>query len=276
LGLGMLACGTVCQPTIIQREIEKFPSSTSPVRVETDHGEGFIKGIGNPLGRPPLISELVAAELGTWFGLKIPPFAVIGAPQIEIIMQKNGMPMLPPLFFSLAVDGTPRDGSDTFLSRLSDESDVSRLVIFDTWIRNWDRYFDGEDNSDNLLYARRSGDRRYDLVPIDHSSCFVEDDFTAQAAPENWVCDTNIYGKFPEFDDYINARSVNDAVTQLGALNRDFVDEIVNSVPPEWGLTRRAAISLVNLICGRAEYVVNTIAARLVDAPELNLGNAGG
>ncbi|MHC2792582.1 hypothetical protein ACVINZ_001594 [Mesorhizobium jarvisii] len=45
--------------------------------------------------------------------------------------------------------------------------------------------------------------------------------------------------------------------------------EVVNSIPAQWGFGPNAAHSLVDLICGRAEYVVNTISGRLVDEPEI-------
>lgn len=267
----MLVCGTVCQPLEVRREVENFLSSTSPIRVDTDVGEGFLKSLGNPMGSSTLVSELVCGELATWLGLQVPPFAVVKQCQIDLTMAKNGMPMIPPMFFSLAVDGTPHDRGDTFLSRLRDPSDVALLVVFDTWVRNWDRFFDGDDNADNLLYVKAEGRRKYDLVPIDHSNCFLGNDvdFPTSAAPEAWVLDPNIYGKFPEFDPYISAKSVRRAVMKLSQLDRDFVVQVVNSIPPEWGLGPNAALSLIDLICGRAEYVVNTISARLVDEPEI-------
>lgn len=271
MGFFMLACGAEYQPSEIIREIEKFPSSTCPVRVATDVGEGFVKSLGNPMGEAALISELVAGELGRWLGLKVPPFAIVKQCNIEITMAKNGMTIVPPLFFSYAVDGSPRDGGDTFLSRLRAPEDVSKLVVFDTWIRNLDRFLNGQANSDNLLYIRSPTGRKYELVPIDHSNCFIGDDatFPAGAVPEIWVTDPNVYGKFPEFDPYIDARTVKAAVQKLASLTRGTVEEVVNSVPPEWGLGQYAANALVELICERATYVVNTLPARLVDEPEI-------
>lgn len=265
----LLASGAVYQPTRVIREIELFGSSVSPARVETDVGEGFIKGLGNPLGEAPLIAELVSAELATWLGLQVPPFAVVRQCEIDIRMKRNGEIMQPPMFCSFAVDGTPRDGGDTFLSRLGNPADVARLVVFDTWVRNNDRFALGLANSDNLLYVRRGRGRKYDLVPIDHSHCFVEADFPTQAAPDNWVTDVVVYGKFPEFDPYITQHAVMLALGDLAKLERSFVEEVVNSVPAEWGLGPNARNSLINLICDRANFVVNNLAQRLVDDPEL-------
>lgn len=263
----MRACGSVCRPTEIRREIEKFPSSTRPARVDTDVGQGFVKGVGNPQGSDALISELVAAELATWFGLKVPPFSIIWRSQIEIQMLNHHGSIEPPMFFSLAVDGSPRDGGDTFLSRLRDKSAAARLVIFDTWIRNWDRYSAEATNSDNLLYAPVPHSRKYDLVPIDHTHCFAEFLDDDLACREN-VTDERVYGRFPEFAPLISRQHVAPALRKLAGLNRAFVTEIVNAVPQEWHLRREAAGALVELICERATYVVNTIGAKLIDDPE--------
>ncbi|MCA9071458.1 MAG: hypothetical protein KDA84_21165, partial [Planctomycetaceae bacterium] len=271
LGCNVLACGAECQPAEVLSEIESFLSSTSPVKVATDVGDGFLKSLGNPMGPSVLVSELVAAELARWFGLKVPPFAVVAQCAIEITMKKNGVAMVPPMFFSYAVDGTPRDGSDIFLSRLRDPNDVARLVVFDTWVRNWDRYLDGDANPENLLYVRTATGPKYDLVPIDHSNCFLghDVDFPSEPPPEDWVTDPKVYGKFPEFDPLIDANSVALAIQRLAQLPHNFVVEVVNSVPPQWEFGPNAAQSLVELICERARYVVDTLPARLVDAPEI-------
>jgi hypothetical protein len=150
----MLSCGRVCHPTEVLREIERFPSSARPARVETDVGQGFIKGASNPQGLAALISELIAAELGTWLGLAIPPFAVLRTCNIEIPMLNNGSFITPPCFFSFAVDGETFDGTDGYLKRLSKPEDVAKIIIFDTWIRNADRYNSQDDkNYDNLLFV---------------------------------------------------------------------------------------------------------------------------
>ncbi|WP_310238467.1 HipA family kinase [Rhizobium rosettiformans] len=268
MGGNVLACGSLVCPTEITREIQHFTSSTSPARVATDAGDGFIKSLGNPMGSAALVSELVAAELAVWFQLNVPPFALVRNCDIEIIMRKNGLPMEPPLFFSSAVDGIPRDGSDVFLRRLRDREAVSRLVVFDTWIRNWDRYYGGEANSDNLLYVQASA-HKYDLVPIDHSNCFIgsQTNFPEGAAPAHWIEDGGVYGKFPEFDDFITSDGVKAALAKLATVERDFVVEVVNSVPIEWGLGYSARAGLVDFICARATYVVDTLAPKLIDEP---------
>tara|TARA_R110002126_G_C10451016_1_gene499609 strand:+ start:333 stop:1151 length:819 start_codon:yes stop_codon:yes gene_type:complete len=265
----MLACGTAYQPLEIRREIQLFPSSTRPARVDTDVGEGFIKGTTNPQGVHCLVSELIAAELGVWMGLAIPPFAVVQNCDIDIQMMDHGGLIDAPMFFSRAIDGTPRDTGTTFLKRLQKPEDVAKLVVFDTWIRNNDRFVDGNPNSDNLLYSEVTKGRKYSLVPIDHSHCFVDIGFDTDLPDLSLIEDETVYGLYPEFESFMIPRYVAAATTHLSSLNRSFVEECVNSVPSEWNMSAGSRANTVEFICARAEYVVNTISKKIVDAPEL-------
>ena len=263
----VLACGAECRPATITREIQSFPSSCRPAKVGTDVADGFIKGLGNPQGPSALISELLAAELGTWFGLKIPPFAIVYRCPIQIPMLHHQGHIETPVFFSKAIDGTPRDASDVFLRRLRSPSDVARLVVFDTWIRNNDRYVDGAENSDNLLYAASPEKGRYELVPIDHSHCFTDQEIDVDL-PDGLAyltTDDRIYGRYPEFIPFITHDAVDEALADLAQLDPQFVHECVNAIPAEWGLPAALRRPLVDLICGRAAFVVDNLRNGLVD-----------
>lgn len=213
-----LACGTVCQPGEIRRVVRLFPSSTRPANVITDLGGGYLKGAESPAGSSALISELIAAEIGTRMGLSIPPFAVVTGIEIDIPMLDHHGHILPPAFFSKHIEGVPSDGTDEFIKRMEHHGDLARLIVFDTWIRNCDRCFPADGghaynyNRDNLLFETL-GDRRYRLAPIDHSHCIVDIDFVAaELTDEAKICDENVYGFFPEFQPYIDADAVAGAV----------------------------------------------------------------
>ncbi|MBP0439110.1 HipA family kinase [Tianweitania sediminis] len=261
-----LSCGTIRSPTRVIREIKSFPSSTNPFFVQTDDGRGFIKATNNPYNGPALTAELVAAELGTWFGLQIPAFAVIPTCDIDLPM-KNGQLVQGPLFFSAEVEATSFDGSDLFLKKLHDKTDIAKLVVFDTWIMNWDRYGLGDANAENLLFAKRDKSRKYDLIPIDHTWAF-DGDFPL-ALNEDDVESPGVYGRFPAFEPYITSETLAPALQRLRSLDRTFVKEVINSVPSEWGVGPVARTTLIELICSRAAFVVNTIEERLIDAPLL-------
>lgn len=227
------------------------------------------------MGNAVLISELVAAELATWFGLAVPPFALVDQCQIEITMRNTGVQLQPPMFFSLAVNGETHAGT-AFSSRVGLPEDIAKLVVFDAWVRNTDR------SQDNLLYVRRStaGPSRYDVVPIDHGECFLGGgtvvDFPVGAWPDEEWADPETYCSFKEdFAPHLTAKTVATALTKLGQLESDFVDAVVHSVPAQWGLGPIAAGSLSEFICRRADYVVKTISTKLIEAPQLpGLANA--
>ena len=81
--------------------------------------------------------------------------------------------------------------------------------------------------------------------------------------------DETVYGLYPEFESFMIPRYVAAATTHLSSLNRSFVEECVNSVPSEWNMSAGSRANTVEFICARAEYVVNTISKKIVDAPEL-------
>ena len=253
------------QPNIVLEELEKFPSSTQPAKVRTDAGIGFIKAANNPQGSISLASELIAAELGTWLGLSIPPFAILEECSLEISMGTRLMEG--PFFFSAAVEAVPRDGTNRFLKRLCCPEDVSKLVVFDTWIRNADRYFEDNASSDNLLF-QAIGKRRFALVPIDHTHCFIDSDcFPSELYPDEVVKDDAVYGLFPEFEPFLNESHIAGAVEKLRSLESDFVQQCLNELPYQWGVTTRQKDALRNMVCSRAEYVVETLPRKLVDQP---------
>jgi hypothetical protein len=123
----------------VRRVIETHESSTRVAKVATDVGNGFLKGIGNPAGNDSLATELVAGELAAWFGVRTPPFAIIPVVDIEIPMIGVGHMQNGPAFISREIEGSTAAGGDVFLKRLVNPDDVSKLIVFDTWIRNPDR-----------------------------------------------------------------------------------------------------------------------------------------
>ena len=175
---------------------------------------------------------------------------------------------------SHAVEGFPRDfSSETYIKHLECESDIAKLVVFDTWIRNIDRHDprsnEPQMNSDNLLYVKETDSDKYQLVPIDHSMCFFDEPFNMIEGIQEDIEDPAIYGLFPEFQGYINDSSVADAIGYLSSLSEEFVLQCVNSIPPEWHLGDSMKTKLCHLICQRAKFVVDTASVKLVDNPRL-------
>jgi hypothetical protein len=266
-------CGGQWRPTRIERVVETLRTSAGPAIVETDAGIAYLKGIGNPAGDVALASELVAGELARWFGLVTPDFAIVEL-DLDIPLRDGGLLQRGPAFLSRRVDGNVFDGTDRMLKKMNRVADISRLVIFDTWIRNHDRCppadaLDPAPNRDNLILAPRG--RKYELVVLDHTHCFVEGDLEAAIVDRYAVEDDRIFGLFPEFERFITEAAVLEASAHLARLDRLCVQEIVSSLPPQWGISGPMRTNWVDFIVERARRVAASGPERLLRQGRLEL-----
>lgn len=268
----MLRCGGEWQPTVITRVIEPILSSTCVVRVATDAGPAFVKGMGNPQGNESLALELVGTELAGLLGLRIPPFAIVQVADLPIEMI-NGHLMHPgPAFASKALAGAPSDAGGTFLRRITNPQDIALLVAFDTWVRNVDRcpppdYLDPTPKWDNLFFTPLK--RRFEMVVFDHTHCFVEEDLDAGLVGPTFVEDPRIYGAFAEFIPMLDERALRHACLQITRVDAGAVMAIIGSVPAAWGPTAGTRARWAELIVERGKRVEEYLFARLV--PQLQM-----
>ncbi len=111
-------------------------------RIVTDVGPAYIKAMGNRQGPHPLAAELVATQLAAWMGLPTFEFAIleIDANVDEIPFLRGGFATSGPAFVTKAALGHTWGGSEKELANLTNPEDVSRLVVFDTWVLNCDRH----------------------------------------------------------------------------------------------------------------------------------------
>ncbi len=134
------------QPTTVRRFIKGFPSSAYAALVETDIGQGYIKCMGGPEGPHSLASEWVATQLAAWFGLSTFDYAIIQLDESDEIpfIDKNGNRVghgvIGPAFITRAEPGETWGGKTRQLKKLVNPQDIARLVVFDTWLLNCDRY----------------------------------------------------------------------------------------------------------------------------------------
>lgn len=211
-------------------------------------------------------------------GLRVPEFAVIEISDLDIPMVGRGVMGRGPAFISRSIDDAfVADGTDAPLKRLIDPGAPSRMVIFDTWIRNYDRWPpEGsifEPNRDNLLFTSQG--RKLDLVAIDHSHCFVEGRLEDQIGEEITREDVRVHGNFPEFASFITEPDVMSAVARLREISPRDVREIVDSVPVAWGVSAATRNEWFNVICYRAALVANTAPDQLLRQNRLDLEEGG-
>lgn len=252
------------QPTCITQFIEARKSSTMVVIVETDAGRGFLKAMGNPEGEHALACDWVGTQLAAWFGLPTLDQAIVdfdGVPELRLF---NGLVAgAGPALVTRAVKGDGWSGEPRQLASLRNPDDISRLVVFDTWIRNRDRYSAGRQNRDNVFLRAES--KQLELLAIDHTHCFGTSSgaLTERVAHIGNCKDDAVYGLFPEFKKCLKKGVVSQAAERLATIDENAVKRIVGGIPGEWRVPENAKSALVGFVVQRAAYVAATIYERL-------------
>ena len=255
------------QPTRLVRVIESYDTSTGTTKVKTDRSLAYLKAVGNRQGPHVLAAEWVASQLARWFGLTVPDFAILRLPPEACFDLPRGATARPgPAFLSRHVDGRTWGGSEAELRMLENKSDITRLVVFDTWLRNCDRYpadlLARKPNYANVYLADTEQVARSRLLAIDHTHCFdCGRDFSERLAHIDRVRDERTYGLFPAFAGFVTPDQLIWCAAMLKGLARETVEGFVAGVPAEWEVDHRARAALAQFVHGRAGFIADRIGA---------------
>jgi hypothetical protein len=267
-------------PTIIKRVSRMLPTSACTVVVETDCGTGYMKAIGNNEGPWILACELIATRLAQWFGLSTFEYAIVNVHDYHGIHFHNGKKAIPgPAFITRAEYGEQWDGSEKQLKLLDNPEDLSRLVVFDTWTLNCDRYsIQGTGveakprrNQGNVFLSEETQPGKLELKAMDHTHCFS---CGRSLSPKQFgidkIRDPRVFGLFPEFRTFLAPEVVKLAVDQLRTVSKGILDQATNDIPHQWGVSRDSIETLTKLLLSRASFVGDTIEKKIW--PQLDLG----
>jgi len=258
------------QPNHITSFVESRQSSTQVAIVDTDEGRGYLKAIGNPEGEHALACDWVGTQLAAWFGLRTFEQAFVDVDEfVEIPFLKGGVAEEGPALVSRAIQGLSWSGSAKRLKLVANPEDISRLVVFDTWILNRDRFFEGRRNLDNVFLASEAQD--VVVMAIDHTHCFGTrgGELTARIAQIDNCRDERIYGLFTEFRPLLAKETVSQCVEKLDTIDTSIVQPIVNAIPRDWNVSLPARRALVDMIVQRSAFVAETITAKLWPQQEI-------
>lgn len=266
-----LQAGRRWQPTRIERVNNVLNTSTKPLLVVTDMGLALLKYIGNAQGNDALVAELLAAELAAMAGLTTPDFAVERIPEIPtrdpFIIAQAG-----PAFFSRWQPAASLAPNSRLLRALRDPKDIARLVVFDTWLRNKDRFsediFGGVTNYDNILIVPDK--QKSKLLVIDHSHAFTETTLENEINAD-WANEEQVYGLFNEFAPMLRRRDVESAINLICSLALSDIRDVCRSSPVEWGFVPQLADTLAELLVERANKMRRWLAVAIFDQLEMDL-----
>lgn len=148
---------------------------------------------------------------------------------------------------------------------------IPKLVVFDTWTLNCDRYppdlTKRKPNYDNVfLSAERAPSGKFEIVAMDHTHCFTcGRSLNERIATIGRIKDERVYGLFPEFIPQVRAGrdTVMRGAELLRRLNSADCDVIVDSIPTEWEVSAGVRKALARLVYERARFVADNIIDRL-------------
>lgn len=235
--------------------------------IQTDVGPAYIKALGNRQGPHALACEFVGSSLARWFNLRVPDFAIMNLPAEACFDLPRGHRCKPgPAFVSRHVRGGTWQGSLQELRSLVNPGDITRLVIFDTWVSNCDRHppdlTQRRPNYNNVYLGDTEDPLQSCLYAIDHTHCFdCGRDLTPRLSHIDLVQDDRTYGLFPGFRPLLDPGEAQWCMAMLRSVQRRVVEEIVDQLPPEWEAPTAAAAALVEFLHRRARYVADRIDA---------------
>ena len=165
------------QPTAFKMFLAPIETSTGPARILTDAGEAVVKALGNNQGPHALAREFIAVQLANWFELPTFEYAVIELQKDESFPLGQGKTALPgPSFVTKYHSGLQWDGTELGLRAVENCHIITRLVVFDNWILNIDRFPPDpgtrKGNFGNVfLSAEGAGNGKFRIIVMDHSHC---------------------------------------------------------------------------------------------------------
>ncbi len=244
-------------------------TSTGATEVTTDAGRAYIKTLGNRQGPHVLATDWVGTHLAKWFGLSTFDIAILRLDASDEFQLPRGYTAQPgPAFAARAMSGDPWGKSGLVLDVLVNRDDITRVVAFDTWTLNCDRYhYDTaarKPNFDNVYLSSESvepGKRR--LIAMDHGLCFIRsgEDLTKRLAEIGKVQDEHVFGLFPAFRDHLDQSIIESCASRLREMGAEIARAIVETVPREWDVNDEARLAWIELIYRRAGYVADNLQA---------------
>jgi hypothetical protein len=250
------------------RYVRTVASSSRVALVRTDAGLAYLKAINNPQGPHTLACDWLGTVLARRFGLQTFEISVLELTDLdEIPLDESTFAEPGPAFVAKAEDGTTMGDREALIGVVNTD-DILRLVVFDTWGRNCDRYAPGlgrngpaRMNLDNLFLSTEGApEAGFILKAIDHGHILTcGKPIDRSLANIDNTHDERLYGLFPFFRGYVSVEGIDEAADLLRKAGPDLWGDILGSIPAEWGLSNEARQAIDGFLLERARFLIDNL-----------------
>jgi hypothetical protein len=193
--------------------------------------------------------------------------ALLELTQGDEIPVGDALAQIGPSFVTRDEEGEPVGGEKVLASIVNPE-DIPLLIVFDTWVRNCDRYGPGKGRGgrprmrlDNLFLSSEDAPAgQFVLKAIDHGdilTCGWE--LTPGLAHIDLVRDEVLYGFFPIFARYVTSEQIVAAGEILHVARPEMWEDVLASIPNEWQLSNEAREAIDRFLLERARFLVDNL-----------------
>jgi len=265
-------------PTKIRRVAHCHDTGSEVVELMSDAGPGYAKFLGGREGPHVLACEFIGTRLAELIGLPTFEYALLpydGIPQITL--HHGGRAEIGPAWITRKEEGIQWSGRAEDLADVENQDDLALLVLLDLWTLNCDRYRPAHGTQParssirNVFLSRLSASAgKLRLIAMDHTHTFTcGRPLSPTLAHINQIQDTQRYGLFPGFVEYVTWPRAKSARQRLEAATPDAIRQIVTQVPREWQVDTDATDALIRFLIQRRDWLLGTFPALIFDQSEL-------
>jgi HipA-like protein len=256
------------QPKQFRRYIETIKSSSLTAVIETDAGRAYLKAINNPQGVHVLACDWIGTRLARRFGLRTFDIAILEIAEDDEIRVNDRLNAAPgPAFITRAEEGEPM-GGEASLKRIDNLDDVVRLIVFDTWVRNCDRYAPGMGRGDQprmrpdnlFLSADGAPEDKLFLKAIDHGHIFTcGRQLTPSIANIEMIKEEKLYGCFPFFHGVVSVEQICWCAKELKEKCPSLCSKLMTDLPDAWDVSSETRQAIDRFLLERAAFLADNI-----------------
>jgi len=264
------------QPTTFLRYVRTVQSSSRTALIETDAGAAYFKAINNPEGIHILFCDWFGTILANRFGLPTFDVAVLELTDLDEIPMNGKLSQTGSSFVARAENGVTM-GGEKALESVTNLADLAKIIVFDTWTKNCDRYAPGlgkdgkpRINLDNLFLSEEGAAKgKFILKPIDFGhiiTCGRE--LSPRIADINQIREERIYGFFPFFKSHVSREQIIEESSKLSNINSDIWQDLLQEIPCDWEISEETKSAIDRFLKDRARFLAENFPRLLPIEPQ--------